>query len=110
MDVNFDQIENSTLEDVWQQRLVAVCLKRWRDKHGLAIDRNTPFGIYLILICSYYLHLFPLFYSFSCRLMPCTQKSLEPGLTMPRNTAMLITSGSAMQYTCTNISFLCILI
>lgn len=106
MDVNIDQIENSNWGDVWQLRLLAVYLNRWRDKPGLAIDRNTPFGVYLILICSYYLYLFPLFYSFSCRLMPCTQKSLEPGLTMPRNTATLITSGSAMQYTCTNISLL----
>lgn len=34
------------------------------------------------------------FYSFSCRLMLSILRCLEPGPTMPRNTAMLITSES----------------
>lgn len=102
MDITIDQIENPNWEDVWLLMLVAY-LKRCKDKHGLNIDMNAPFKLCLILMCSYFLHPFSLFYSFSCKSMPSTQKSLDPGQTMPRNTAMLITSGSDMQYICAYI-------
>lgn len=103
MDITIDQTENPNWEEVWLLMLVAAYLKRCKDKHGLNIDMNTPFRSCLSLMCSYSLQPFSLFYSFSCKLMPSTQNSLEPGLTMPRNTAMLITSGSDMQYICTYI-------